>query len=152
MAEPGTGKPRVGNFLGAFMVAVAILLDLLQFLITFIPVVGTASIFVTMVGISAFGIWFLLLGVPYMSGSKSGMKIGAFFIGIVVEALPFINALPGLTGSVLTVFLASRLEDRVRAARPERKKQRMRLQTTRVTPNPSNHSPANAQEKELEDA
>jgi hypothetical protein len=114
--ERGEGRVsyRIGGVTVAFMLALALVLDLVQILLTLTGVGALLAWLVTAVGTTAFGIWFLLMRVNYFSGRKAAQKMAATLAGVVAEFVPVINALPAMTISVIAVVLLSRAEDRER--------------------------------------
>jgi hypothetical protein len=120
-AGPVTGKPkhRVGNVAMMLMLMASILLDGVQILLQFIPIIG--QIISLLLGVLAavfFALWFMLLGVNYFSGKKAGVKLAAVFSSVIVEIIPIVDALPAISFGVLAVIMASRSEDK-RNARKE---------------------------------
>ena len=108
----GEKKRRIGTITAVFMVTLAVIIDLVQFLLNLTVFLALASLYLTFLAASIFGIWFALLGVSYFSGKKSGLKMIAAIGGLFTELVPFINALPATTVSVIAVILISKVEDR----------------------------------------
>lgn len=113
-------RRRVKVYVGALMGALAGLFDLLQFFISFlnvIPVVGNAIAFASNWFIAALAycifylVWFPLLGVKMMDG-KPGKFVNMLF-SAVIEATPFLDALPGITYGVVSTIIYTRVEDAV---------------------------------------
>src|SRR5665213_1877969 len=111
-------RRRVSNLSAAVMIGLAIFFDLLQFFLFFlnvIPVAGTAiafmgDIFITTLAFIAFYlVWFPLLRVPLSSG-KSGKLMNVIF-SAVIEAVPILDVLPGITYGVVSTVILSRIED-----------------------------------------
>lgn len=97
------------------MLATAGIIDLVQLFLTLTVFLAPASIALTFIAFSVFALWFLLLGVSYVGGSKAFAKLGAAGAGVIIEFVPLINALPATTAAVLAVILISRMEDREKA-------------------------------------
>lgn len=114
-----TAKVRVGNIMGGALITLALLFDLLQFLVSFlhvIPWVGNAiafvvALFITCFAYITFGIWFALLRVDYFTGKKAAVKILTLIGTLGLELMPLIDALPAITAGVITMVLVSRIED-----------------------------------------
>lgn len=120
------GKVHINNLTAFFMLAVAALIEGVQFALSFLhvlPVVGTALALVLTIylGIVAswfiFPLWYALCGV---SANRwfAILRFLAFLIPAVGECMPFINALPLITTSVVINIVLSR-----RADAKERKEQ-----------------------------
>jgi len=82
---------RVGSVTGKFMIAIAVLVDITQFLLVLIPFVGwLLGMVLSIVASFLFGIWFSHHGVSLMSSKR---VLG--FLGTMVgEWIPFISAAP----------------------------------------------------------
>lgn len=111
-------KQRINIVVAFFMMVVAVLFDLAQFLISFfhvIPVAGNAiavvfTWFLSIVSAFSFGLWFALLGVSYF-GKNSGKKLAIVLGSTVAELVPIINALPAISLGVFLLILQTKLED-----------------------------------------
>lgn len=107
---------RVGSLSFFFLLCVAVLFDLLQALLVWLIGIGqVADLFITFLAVPIFGIAFALHGVSYFSGKKAGAKILTMLGATVVELVPFISALPGMTLGIIGIVLSSRAEDRENA-------------------------------------
>lgn len=108
-------KLRIGNFMGGALLAVALLFDLMQFLVTllaFIPVLPfIVTTFISLVSYITFGIWFALLGVDYFNGKKASAKVLTLLATLGLELVPLISALPVIFAGVITMIILSRMED-----------------------------------------
>ena len=125
-------KYRVGTFGAVLLTATALILDGLQFILTFIPVIGQAiSIFISMLAAAFFGVFFFVFfRVNYFEGNKALAKIGTIITTTVVEFVPLVQALPAITLGVLSIIIFSRMEDRVnekKRARDLKKQQQTAL-------------------------
>tara|TARA_B100000508_G_scaffold60333_2_gene47454 strand:+ start:13212 stop:13685 length:474 start_codon:yes stop_codon:yes gene_type:complete len=106
-------KPKVGTLTAGAMLLVAGFFDLFQFIETmlgFLPTVVT-QIFVlavttpvTIFAYMVFFFWFAFLGVPLFN-IKKPMPFFARTGGFLIEMLPFLTALPILSGSVLFTLI-----------------------------------------------
>lgn len=112
-------KNRVGVITAGFMVGIALLFDLLQFLFSMlhvIPFIGTqiaigVTWFITVLALGIFGLWFTLLGVKYFTGKQVQAKLVALFGPIALELIPLVGALPAITAGVVVLIVISRYED-----------------------------------------
>lgn len=87
-------KSKIPKTTVEMMVAVAVILDLIQFLVNFIPTVGQIiSTIVSVISYTIFGIWFLMYGVNIITKSSVVFSI--------LELIPIINALPTFTALVI---------------------------------------------------
>jgi hypothetical protein len=110
---------RISVLTAVFMVAVAIGLDAAQDLALFLnalPVIGTAmdivvSWFIGALAAIVFGVWFALLRVSYFTGKKAATKMLIMFSSVVVELIPFVDALPAITFGVVALIIQTRIED-----------------------------------------
>lgn len=104
---------RIGGFHTGALYGVAIVGDVLQFLITLIPIIGfILSSLVSMLLYIVFWVWFRLLGVGMTEHTDT--LIARIGIGIA-EALPIVNALPGWTLAVALTIYATRKSDEKKA-------------------------------------
>lgn len=103
-------KRRISSIQAIFMLAVAGVFDLIQFLISFIPYVGwIISVFLSIFVWLTFYMWFKLNGISFLDkGSRLAIT---FFLGAIIEVIPIINILPGWTLSVVLMLLIIRAED-----------------------------------------
>jgi hypothetical protein len=138
----GSGESKVDYRIGViamfFMLAMAVIVDGLQFVLQFIPGVGQVIAWLLAFVTGGFYfMWFHLLGVGYMSGKLAPVKLGGILVGSVIELVPIINALPTLTPTVLTLILASRIEDKLKSKNPQAKKKEstrgMKLRPQRIS-------------------
>ncbi|MES2668469.1 MAG: hypothetical protein V4644_02160 [Patescibacteria group bacterium] len=103
------GSHKVGNITAGLMVALALLIDGVQFLLSLTVLLLPLSIFVTFIGFVTFGLWFALCGVNYMSGG--GKKLLTGLAATVTELIPVINAVPATTLGVVAIIAQTRIED-----------------------------------------
>ncbi len=83
------------------MVGTAIFFDVLQILVTLIPGIGPIlAFFVNIFAQMTFWLWFHIKGVKYNSSKRLGAVVGGFLI----ELIPFLNVLPGITVQVLIIL------------------------------------------------
>jgi hypothetical protein len=108
---------KISNITAFFMIIVALLFDLLQFLLTIMVITAPLSILVTFFALCIFGVWFAVLGVNYFSGRKVALKTLSAIGSVIVEMVPLIDGLPAITAGVAGVILGTRLENK--AQEPE---------------------------------
>lgn len=114
-----TPKIRVGSWMTALLVSAALLIDLLQFLVSFlhvVPWIGNAIAFVvgtflSFVAYISFGVWFALLGINYFAGKRAALKILTILATFGIELVPLLNMFPAITAGVITMIIVSRMED-----------------------------------------
>ncbi len=109
---PEEPKMRIGFVATLLLLVVAFILDALQFLLLFIPGLNVVFEFlITVIALAVFGIWFLILGVNYFSGDRTGAKVISMLSSSVVELVPLLDALPGITLGVWGIISATKKED-----------------------------------------
>jgi len=99
--EP-TKRQRINSVAIIFMVAIAIIFDL----ISLIPFVNIVS---ELIAYAIFGLWFYLLGVGFMNPKRFAVAAVSAIIGFI----PFLSMLPELTVAVIVVILMVKSEDRL---------------------------------------
>lgn len=133
--------PRLKPFTIGLLVAVAIMFDALQFLLSFLfvlPAVGWAialaiPFFITLLAAIVFGLWFKLEKVSFLKGKRAVAKIVGGGGALVAETVPLIDDLPLITGGVLNIIINSRIEDAEQAKkRPAANDNEQRRQATRI--------------------
>jgi hypothetical protein len=100
-----TKTERISNFTAGLMVIVALLFDL----VGIIPLVNILSQFTALL---IFGLWFFFLGVGFINPQR----FAAALISTVIELIPFVSILPGLTVAVIICIVTVRTEDKLRSA------------------------------------
>jgi hypothetical protein len=114
-----THKIRINSWTGGLLVGFALIIDLVQFLVSFlhvIPWAGNAVAFVVGTFLSFFayislGVWFALLGINYFSGKRAALKVLTLLATFGIELIPLLNAIPAVTAGVVTMIIVSRIED-----------------------------------------
>lgn len=106
---------RIGSIAAFFIIATAVFFDAIGFLLM---LTGIGEIVTEIMGITGaimFFIWFMFLGVNYLSG-RSSQKLGVMGVSSLVEAIPFLNGIsPTFTIGVLVLIRITRKEDREKA-------------------------------------
>jgi len=95
-----------------FMLGAAAILDLIQIILTLFVFTAPLAELSTFIAMPLFGIWFLILGVSYFGGKRATAKVVSALGSAVVELIPFLDAVPGITLGVYGVIRASRKEDK----------------------------------------
>lgn len=114
-----TPKIRINFWTTSLLVGFALIIDLVQFLVSFlhvIPWAGNAVAFVvgtflSFVAYISLGVWFALLGINYFSGKRAALKILTLLATFGIELIPLLNAIPAITAGVVTMIIVSRIED-----------------------------------------
>lgn len=102
MDQPQNKPKTLPKHTIGLMIAVALLYDGIQALLQIIPLMG--QILSTFVGFFAFGtfyLWFKFKGFKFATVKRAGALGGGF----ILELIPFINALPIWTLSVLLIIM-----------------------------------------------
>ncbi len=109
---------RISGFSFWAIIACTLVIDGIQFVLT-LTVVGSAVALVLGL-LSGFTLWltFTLHGVKY-SGTRGLKKMAASFGTMVLEVIPFINALPLVTVGAFILILQTRAEDREKQKQEE---------------------------------
>jgi hypothetical protein len=134
MARQGTSRstPRIGTLAAIVCVLIALILDWLQFFFSLfhafnaldvIPVVGPAigvtgsaiaviiPLAIALFAFLGFGFYFFFCGINYFGGKQMALKTLGMFGSLAIELVPLLDDLPAITAGVLTVIIASRIED-----------------------------------------
>ncbi len=99
------------------MVALAAILDLVQFLLDLTVLASIVSMFIGGLAFIIFGLWFWLILREAKYKGKSGlMKIITAVGTLGIEIPPIIDGLPGITAGVVAMIIQSRIDDRAHAA------------------------------------
>ena len=102
-------RRRVSNIQGVFMIAVAGVVDGIQFLLNFIPIMGWIfSALVSVFAFLLFYLWFKLNGVTFM---ESILKFIIRFVVMVLEIIPVLNFLPLWFLSTIIMIFIIKAED-----------------------------------------
>lgn len=100
-------EQEIKKVTAAFMIMVALIFDAIQALINLIPIIGQVlSFFVSVFSFLTFYVWFKMNNVSF-SNSKRALKFGG---GMILEAIPVLNALPALTLSVFMIISETRMK------------------------------------------
>lgn len=114
-----TPTQRIPNDVKAQMLVVAGLFDLTNAAVNLIPFLGQVfSVLISIIGYCLFGLWFMKRGVGFVDPRKAA----SFFGSGIIEAIPLLNILPGLTLGVFLTILVLQLEDKTGVKTPSIKK------------------------------
>lgn len=94
------------------MIAVALILDGIQFLFTLFVITSLFSILVTVLAICIFGVWFAIHRISYFSGRKTGTKVLSMLGSMFVELVPLVDGIPAITAGVIGIIVSTRMEER----------------------------------------
>ena len=90
----GEEKSKISRATGVLMISIAAVIDFVQFLLTFVPIVGwVASSLLSICTWLLFGMWFSHLNVSLFDSQRI-LGTGGAMLG---EALPFFNGFPWWT-------------------------------------------------------
>ncbi len=109
-------EQRIKIWMAWALIISALLTDLAEMFITWLGIIfvgGLISEIIAFVATVAFGVWFLILGVPFTSNTK---KLTLSIVTIIVELIPGFDAVPVLAfgwtiGMVITIGM-TRMEDK----------------------------------------
>lgn len=114
-----TPTQKIPSEVRAQMLAVAVLFDLVNATVNLIPFLGQVfSVLISIVGYCLFGFWFMKRGVGFVDPRKAA----SFFGSSIIEAIPILNILPGLTLGVFLTIAVVQLEDKTGVKTPSVKK------------------------------
>ncbi|MBX4210600.1 hypothetical protein KW783_01360 [Candidatus Parcubacteria bacterium] len=98
---------------GYFMIAVALSIDGVQFLLTFIPIVGwIINMILSGMAWLIFYMWFKSRGISFGSPKRALSLNGGFLL----ELIPIFDALPGWTATVMILVFSTRVKEVTRPA------------------------------------
>lgn len=105
----GNADSKINKSTAVMMVCVSIFIDLIQFLLNFIPIIGWIVIWIiNLIVWLTFYIWFRARGVNF-SGSKKANNLAVAF---VLELIPILDALPAWTFAVVSIIGTTWAEER----------------------------------------
>lgn len=113
----GGKKHTVGNIVAGLMLALAVIFDAVQGLLTVSVLLLPFSLFITFLSTITFSLWFALLGMSY-SGRFAVARLLTLIAMTVAELAPVINALPAITAGVVGLIVLSRVEDFQKSLQP----------------------------------
>lgn len=101
---------RIPKGTAILMVGVALFFDLLQMFLNFVLIGFILNpILVTPIAFLTFYLWYKMRGVGL---SDSAKRFAVYVAGFLLELIPILNTLPGLTLSTLTMIMIVRAEDK----------------------------------------
>ena len=98
---------RISMITGVLMVAVAVIYDLAQGLLTFLGIGFLVNWIITLWANLTFWLWFTLHGISFWNGKRFGVA----GISNVIEWIPGLSLLPACSAGVLLIWLNTRAED-----------------------------------------
>lgn len=99
---------RISKLGGGIAVFLALSIDLLQLGLDFIGIGGVINPFmITPITYLSFWTWFVLKGIKF--GSRKNAT--TVLIGSIIEMIPYVDLLPGITVMTARIILNSRVED-----------------------------------------
>lgn len=107
--EPENKRKRIKMWMAACIVIVAGCVDAAQALLTGVAIGAVLSPVISVVAWFAFWVWFMILGVSYISNPK---KIAAMGGAGILEIIPILGALPAFTAGVATTVFLTMSEDK----------------------------------------
>lgn len=103
-------KSTIGNATAIFLIAVAVVVDGIQFLLTLTVLGSVLSTLVTFFASIMFFLVFFLLGVKY-TGKGGGVKLASMLGASITELVPFLNAIPAWTAGVVAIIIQERIKE-----------------------------------------
>lgn len=91
------------------MIMTAFIVDLVQFLLTFVAIGLVASPVITVGSVMLFWLWSKLLGISFFSNPK---QLATFATESLGELIPAVDALPLWTIGTIAIVIISRSEDK----------------------------------------
>lgn len=104
---------RVSNLVWGIMLAMTIIGDGLQFILLFAGVGVVVDTFIEVAVMGPIYLWLALLGVSFIDGKKRGSKFASVIATSVIELIPVLDALPGMTIGLIALVHSSRQEDKL---------------------------------------
>jgi hypothetical protein len=108
MEQNNEQTQRITKTTAAFMIVVAVFFDLLQLLLTVLLIGIVLNPAIDVVAFLTFYLWFKLKGVSLTSSNK---QLIATVSGYIVEIIPILNALPGITIATIARIIVVKTED-----------------------------------------
>ncbi|MDP2651135.1 MAG: hypothetical protein Q8O98_00940 [bacterium] len=103
--QPEKQEPHLKNSTIALMVSVALFCDALGALLNLMAI----GPIVTIVAYPVFAMWFYMKGIKLLSPKRLTIQGGT----LIVEILPLISALPGITAMVVLTILDARVKEKI---------------------------------------
>lgn len=145
-------KHKIETVPAFFLLSLAILFDGIQFLLTLTVVGSLFSFLVTIIAALVFGLWFALLGVNYF-GKGGATKLLTALGSTVIELIPIVDALPGISLGVAALIAQTRVEDAREAADLKaRQHKQQQVQLRQQQANRARYQAANDNQEMLEAA
>jgi hypothetical protein len=100
---------RIKWWMGGLMIMTAAVIDLIQFLLTFVAIGLVMAPVITVGSVMLFWLWSKLLGISFFSNPKQLATFAAESLG---ELIPAVDALPLWTLGTIAIVIISRSEDK----------------------------------------
>jgi len=101
---------KIGDTTLVFMLIIAGFYDLIQFLISFIPVLGEIlSMLISIFAFMTFYVWFKMYGMNFMTPKRAATMGGGFLI----ELIPVVDMLPAWTCAVVILVGTTKVKELV---------------------------------------
>lgn len=101
---------RIGNVTAGAIIATALVIDGIQFLLTLTVVGSVIAAVMTFLAGFGFWLWFSILGVKYL-GKEGNKKLLISLTAFITELIPIVDALPATTAGVILIIIQTRIED-----------------------------------------
>ena len=103
-------QQRIGNVTAGAIIAIALIIDGVQFLLTLTVVGSIIAAAMTFLAGFGFWLWFSILGVKYI-GKDGSKKLLIGITSFITELVPIVDALPATTLGVVLIIIQTRIED-----------------------------------------
>jgi hypothetical protein len=109
-----TSNRRIGNLTAIFMIVIAVILDIIEFVLAIFGIGLILNRALTFIEYSVFIFWFWMLGVSFTKfDNKHATRRFYWSLGsMILEFIPIIGALPAFTAGVVRTIFTVRAEDR----------------------------------------
>ncbi len=98
--------PKISNFEAGLMIAVALIIDIVQFLLDLILIGFILDPIISVFAYLMFWFWFKLRGVSFSNPKRAA--IGG--ISFLLELIPGLDMLPALTVGVVMTYLSTKVK------------------------------------------
>lgn len=102
-------KERIKKWMAACMIILALCVDAIQALLTAVAIGVILSPIILVVAWFGFWVWFMILGVSFVSNPKKLLTMGTAGI---LEGVPLLDALPVFTAGIATTVFMTMAEDK----------------------------------------
>lgn len=106
-------KVRIDNIQAAFMIGVAVTVDIVQLILGFFIIGLVLNRFITFFVFLSFFLWFALNGVNFISGKMSTRRMLSFFGVAFAEFIPIVGMAPLWSFGIASIIYSTRKEDKM---------------------------------------